>query len=260
MLEKFRKSKSAEVAALQELAGQGRLPEPYGRPLPGFRASLKEAGKRPVIAEYKRASPSKGDINLGLVPERAALAYAKAGAGALSVLTEETWFKGSLSFLERMAGPGLPLLRKDFIIHPLQVAQTAASPASAMLLIVRMLDDSLLHEIIGKSRDFGLEPVVEVFDEEDLRRAHKAGADIIQVNNRDLDTLRVDLGNSRRLARHKRGGDFWISASGIETPAQLDGLLGLGFDAALVGSSLMDASRPGSGPGENLAALLGAGE
>lgn len=260
MLEKFRKAKSAEVAALQELAGQGRLPKPYGRPLPGFCASLKKAGKRPVIAEYKRASPSKGDINLGLVPEQAALAYARAGAGALSVLTEETWFKGSLSFLERMTGPGLPLLRKDFIIHPLQVAQTAASPASAMLLIVRMLDDSLLHEIIGKSRDFGLEPVVEVFDEEDLRRAHKAGADIIQVNNRDLDTLRVDLDNSRRLVRHKRGGDFWISASGIETPAQLDGLLGFGFDAALIGSALMDASRPGSGPGENLAALLEAGE
>lgn len=135
MLEKFRKAKSAEVTALQELAGQGRLPRPHGRTRPGFRASLEKAGKRPVIAEYKRASPSKGNINLDLTPEQAALAYTGAGAGALSVLTEETWFKGSLSFLERMAGPGLPLLRKDFVIHPLQMVQTAASPASAMLVI-----------------------------------------------------------------------------------------------------------------------------
>ena len=260
MLEKFRKAKAAEVAALEELAGQGRLPRPHARALPGFCAGLKKAGKRPVIAEYKRASHAQGDINLALIPEQAALAYARAGAGALSVLTEEHWFKGSLSFLERMAGPGLPLLRKDFIIHPLQVAQTAATPASAILVIVRMLDDGLLDAVIGKSRDLGLEPVVEVFDAEDLRRAHKAGADIIQVNNRDLDTLRVDLDNSRRLVGKKRGGDFWISASGIETPAQLDGLLGLGFDAALVGSALMKADRPGSGPGENLAALLGAGD
>ncbi len=166
------------------------------------------------------------------------------------MLTEESWFKGSLSFLERMSGPGLPLLRKDFIIHPLQVAHTAASPASAVLVIVRMLEDGPLSEIIGASRKFGLEPVAEVFDGEDLRRAHKAGADIIQVNNRDLDTLRVDLDNSRRLARRKGSGEFWISASGIENSGQLDGLLELGFDAALVGSALMDA------PGEKLAALL----
>lgn len=248
-----------EVTALLELAGQGRLPLPHEGQRPSFTASLKKTGKRPVIAEYKRASPSKGDINLDVVPEQAAQAYAAAGAGALSVLTEEAYFKGNISFLDRMTGPGLPLLRKDFIIHPLQVIQTAASPASAMLVIVRMLDDELLTEVIGKCRDAGLEPVAEVFDENDLRRAHKAGAGIIQVNNRNLDTLRVDLDNSRQLVKRKRSGSFWISASGIENAAQLDGLLSLGFDAALVGSALMDSARPGAGPGENLAALLGAG-
>ncbi|MDR0827655.1 MAG: indole-3-glycerol-phosphate synthase [Desulfovibrio sp.] len=252
MLERFRIAKAAELAALEDLAARGAMPPPRAGGRPPFRASLQDKA-RPVIAEYKRASPSKGDINLGWTPEDVAAAYAEAGAGALSVLTEETYFKGSPDYLQRMAGPGLPLLRKDFIIHPLQVEQTAATPASALLLIARMLDADMLRLLIRTALNFGLEPVTEIFDLADLDMARKAGATIIQVNNRDLSRLAVDLCVSRTLIVHKAPGEFWISASGIEDRAGLDGLLGLGFDAGLVGSSLM----AGQDPGQALAALLG---
>ncbi len=252
MLERFRKAKDAEIAALGKLAAAGRMPPPLDGPRPSFAGALRAKAPLAVIAEYKRASPSKGDINLAAGPEEVAAAYAQAGAGALSVLTEEVYFKGGMAYLSRMASAGLPMLRKDFILHPLQVDQTAASPASALLLIARMLDTDMLRALILKSRELDLEAVVEIFDENDLYRARDAEASIIQVNNRNLDTLRMDLSVSPRLAARKRPEEFWITASGIETPVQLGTLLSLGFDAALVGSSLMG----GDDPGRELAALL----
>jgi indole-3-glycerol phosphate synthase len=252
VLERFRRAKAAELAALEKLAAGRGMPAPFAGPRPSFSAALRAKAPPGIIAEYKRASPSRGDINLALSPERAAEIYAAAGAGALSVLTEETYFKGDMEYLRRMSGPGLPLLRKDFILHPLQVERTAASPASALLLIVRMLDTPLLRDLVDGSRNFGLEAVAEVFDERDLSRAREAGASLIQVNNRDLDTLRVDCSLSRRLAAFKREGEFWISASGIDSAEKLESLRSFGFDAALVGGFLMrDAD-----PGRALAALL----
>lgn len=255
MLEKFRKAKEEEIAELARLRDAGAMPPPIKGKRPGFAASLKEAPGPAVIAEYKRASPSRGDINMDLAPEAVAAAYANAGARAISVLTEEVYFKGDLAFLGIMAGAGLPLLRKDFILDPLQVDATAATEASAMLVIVRMLDDAILRTILDRCRLHGLEAVVEVFDAHDLDRAQAAGAAIIQVNNRDLATLRVDLGISRALVRRKREEETWITASGVGTRDDLLSLLGLGFDAALVGSSLMG----GPDPGAALAGLLGAG-
>ena len=252
MLERFRAAKAAEVAFLEKLAASERLPPPFVGPRPSFSASLRVKAPLAVIAEYKRASPSKGDINLTVEPEEAAGAYAMAGAGALSVLTEEAHFRGNLAYLGRMADPGLPLLRKDFILHPLQVDQTAATPASALLLIVRMLDTPLLRDLILRSQEAGLEAVVEIFDEQDLLRARDAGASIIQVNNRDLNSLHVNLAASRVLVSQKKPKEFWITASGIATHNDLASLLGLGFDAALVGSSLMSSGDPGGA----LAALL----
>lgn len=253
MLDRFRKAKAGEINKLLAIKASGNLPVPYTGKRPPFAASLKSSGKTPLIAEYKRASPSRGDLNLQTSPEEAAAAYAAAGAGAISVLTEEEYFKGELAFLERAARAGLPLLRKDFIFHHLQVEQTAATPASALLLIVRMLDEPGLKELLKQSRSFGLEAVVEIFDKADLALARSAGAEIIQVNNRDLDSLEVDLAVSERLAGQKQVGEFWITASGIENPEQLARLLALGFDAALVGSSLMQESDPG----QALRALLG---
>ena len=253
MLERFRRAKAAEITALQELAARGAMPPPLPGPRPPFIETLtRHSPPVAVIAEYKRASPSEGDINLETGPEEAAAAYAAAGAGALSVLTESEYFKGDISYLARMTGPGLPLLRKDFLSHPLQVEYSAATPAAAVLLIARMLDDEALRELLRRCADFGLCPVTEVFNEQDLRRARAAGASVIQVNNRDLETLRVDTDLSRRLIAGKKAGEFWITASGIRGHDDLRAAAALGFDAALIGTSLMRGGNPGAA----LAAML----
>ncbi len=253
MLEKFRAAQAAPIRRLKALEASETLPAPHAGPRPSFSDALLAAGPGAVIAEYKRASPSAGDINPGLSPETVAAMYAASGAAAISVLTEETYFKGSIEHLEAASHAGLPLLRKDFLLHPLQVVETAATRASALLLIVRMLTDDELSEMLGLTYDLGLEAVVEIFDEADLGRAEAAGAHIIQVNNRDLDTLQTDLAVSRRLAPLKRAGRIWISASGIKTRADVLAMAGLGYDAVLVGTSIM--SRPD--PGAALAVLCG---
>ena len=255
MLDMFRTAKIKEISSLIALSAKGAMPPPYAGPRPSLVAGLKAAGPLPVIAEYKRASPSRGDINLAATPESIARAYANAGAGAISVLTEETYFKGSLGFLARMTAPGLPLLRKDFILHPLQVIQTATTPASALLVIVRMINDAALDTLLREAKRQGLEVVAEVFSETDLERAQRASASIIQVNNRDLDSLKTDLTVSRSLVDRKQAHEFWITASGIESHERLASLLDLGFDAALVGTSLMR----GDNPGRELAELLHGG-
>jgi indole-3-glycerol phosphate synthase len=245
MLEKFRGAKQAEIAHLRALEAAQQLPLPYPGKRPSFSDALLEGSPIAVIAEYKRASPSQGDINLGAPPEDVAAMYAASGAAAISVLTEETYFKGSLDYLEPMSAAGLPLLRKDFLIHPLQVAATAATKASALLLIVRMVPDETLAEMLRLTYDAGLEAVVEIFDEADLARAESAGAHIIQVNNRDLDTLKTDLAVAERLARLKRPGRIWIAASGIASRAEVLRMAELGYDAVLVGTSLMAEADPG---------------
>ncbi len=205
-----------------------------------------------MIAEYKRASPSRGVINVDWAPEQAAAGYAQAGAAALSVLTEETYFQGSLDFLPVMAAPGLPLLRKDFLLHPLHVRQTAATPASALLLIARMLSQPELEVMLTECRMFDLEAVVEVFDEADLDKAKAANATLIQVNNRDLDRLTTDLRISEDLIRHKAEGEVWISASGMNTAQDMARMRDVGFHGLLIGSRLMQEPDPG----QALAGLL----
>ena len=253
MLDKFRAAKQTEISLLHAMQLDGRIPEPLEGVRPGFAAALLSEKEIAVIAEYKRASPSRGAINMNAAPAEVALAYAKAGASALSVLTEDEYFQGDINFLFEMCGSGfsnglphnLPLLRKDFIFDPLQVKMSAATPASAILLIARMLENGELGQLLALASSLGLECVVEVFDKEDLIRAQKAGAAMIQVNNRDLDTLQVDLERSLKLAPHKREGEVWISASGIETPEQICGLKAAGYDAVLVGTSLMKGENPG---------------
>ena len=251
MLEQFFKAKATEIAALHALSKENKMPASFSGQRPSFLGSLKKKSPRAIIAEYKRASPSHGNINLTAEPEEVARAYAQAGAGAISVLTEEDCFKGKMEYLDRMARPGLPLLRKDFILHPLQIEQTAASPASAVLIIVRIHSDAMLNELLLCCKDFDLEPVVEIFNEDDLVRAREFKATTIQVNNRDLDTLRVTLEISKNLVKHKKDSEFWITASGISSAGQLADLLSRGFDAALVGSSLMEGD-----PEERLISLI----
>ena len=246
MLEKFRAAQAPAIHRLKELEAAQRLPEPYTGQRPSFSDALLAAAPIAVIAEYKRASPSEGDINLGLAPGEVAAMYATSGAAAISVLTEEAHFKGSVDYLEPISAAGLPMLRKDFLLHPLQVVETAATKASALLLIVRMLTDAELAELIRLTYDAGLEAVVEVFDEADLVRAEAAGARIVQVNSRDLDTLKTDLDVARRMAAKKRPGRIWIAASGIKSRDEVLEMAALGYNAVLVGTSIMREADPGA--------------
>jgi len=246
MLSRFIRAKTGEIQRLRKLkAAGGKLME-YAGERPDFVQAVSGPGPA-IIAEYKRASPSRGMINDGLPPERAAREFLKGGAAAFSVLTEEDFFRGSLEFLNIFAGQGLPVLRKDFIFDPLQVEETAGTPASALLLIVRVIQDpKLLQELVRQCFGLGLEPVVEIFAPDELDLARQAGARIILVNNRDLDTLSVDLELSRRLAGKKDSGEVWICASGIDNSGQVKEFLRLGYDAFLVGTGVMSAGSPGA--------------
>jgi len=236
---------------LRRQAEQGQLPTPWNfseiNARPSFSQALRQTGSPAVIAEYKRASPSRGVINLDLTPADVARIYAEGGAACFSVLTERAHFQGDLRFLADMAFAGRPMLRKDFLLDPLQVVETAATPASALLLIMRMFAGAgAVRGMLDACRQYGLEAVCEAFDEADLDLAREAGAAIIQINNRDLDTLTTDLGVSRRLAPRKAAGELWISASGLSAPEQLEKMADLGFDAVLVGTSLMSTPDPGA--------------
>jgi indole-3-glycerol phosphate synthase len=260
-LERFALAKGPELDRLRALEAQGGLPAPFTGKRPSLAGALRMKGPGAVIAEYKRASPSAGDLNLGLEPEAVARGYAWAGAAALSVLTEESYFKGSLDYLARMTAPGLPLLRKDFLFDPLQVRETASTPASALLLIARMFESAdALRALHEQAQELGLEAVVEVFDGRDLDLARAAGAKIIQVNSRDLDTLVTDLDVARRLVDHKDMRELWIAASGISRPAEARELAELGYDGLLVGSSLMSADDPAQALSDLVDAVRGEAE
>ena len=266
LLERFRKAKEAEVEALRALEAQDALPAVYEGQRPDFAAALTlHAPGCPlaVVAEYKRASPSRGVICENLDVEDVARQYAAAGASAVSVLTEEAFFRGRLEYLARAAnpalynGPRVPLLRKDFIFDPLQVRATAATPASALLLIVRLTPDAAtLRALREQAESYGIQAVVEIFDAEDLRLARESGARIIQVNARDLESLAVDRDACLKLIRAcpPASGELWIAASGMSSADHLRAAASAGYHAALVGSALME----GGAPGEALAALLGA--
>ncbi len=199
-----------------------------------------------IIAEVKRASPSEGKIKEVSAKEQAKL-YEKAGAIAISVLTDKEFFNGSLEDLfEVRSCVSLPLLRKDFILDPVQVLEAKAYGADVVLLIVRILEDGLLKDLLEYSKELGLYHIVEVFSLEEAERSLKAGAYIIGINNRDLDTLRVDLSLSERLAPQikEMGAKFVIAESGIENREQVLKLENLGVDAFLVGTSLMKSQDP----------------
>ena len=263
MLSRFARVKTEEVARLKSLKAQGRFPRAWEGLRPSFAGALAPKGGLPaVIAEYKRASPSRGVICEDVGVEDCALAYARAGASALSILTEEAFFKGSLGYLARAraalgaAGLGQPLLRKDFICDALQVEATFATPASALLLIVRFTPDAgRLRDLRQLAESQGLDAVVEVFGEADLETARESGARIIQVNARDLDTFKVDRAACLALARRcpPLPGEAWIAASGVFERAHLEEAGEAGFAACLVGTALMAGGRPG----EALARLLG---
>lgn len=249
MLEKFKVSKRKEIEYLLKLKRAGSFPAPYSGARPCFARALLNATPLGLIAEYKRASPSKGKICDELSVKEVAKIYTRAGASALSILTEEDWFDGKFEFLAqaREASP-LPLLRKDFIFDAIQIDYTAASPASAILLIARLIPcEDKLRKFIELSESYGLEPVVEVFDGRDLELARKCQASIIQVNARDLDKLQVDCEACINLIRKfpPQNQELWIAASGITSGSQLCEAARAGYRGALVGTALMASGNPG---------------
>jgi indole-3-glycerol phosphate synthase len=209
---------------------------------PGFANAL--TGRTvAVIAEIKRRSPSKGDLAPALqAPERAAR-YVAGGASALSVLTEPDRFGGSLDDLREVsASVSVPVLRKDFIIDPIQLYEARACGASAALLIVRALAPSQLVALIASAREAGLEPLVEVREERELDRALGAGALVIGVNNRNLETLEVDAGTVARIIPRIPAGLVAIAESGVTGRHDAEAAAATGADAILVGSALSVAS------------------
>jgi len=206
--------------------------------------ALDQNGRVNIIAEFKRRSPSKGEIRRNADPADLTKAYQLGGAVAVSVLTEEDYFAGSLDDLRavRQAVP-LPILRKDFIFDEYQVYESAA--ADALLLIVAALDDDTLVRLRTITEDeLGMDALVEVHTAEELGRAVQAGARVIGVNNRDLSTFEVSLETSVQLASAAPGDTFLISESGIGSADDIERLRGLGYRGFLIGELLMRADDP----------------
>jgi len=211
-----------------------------------------------VIAELKKASPSRGLLRADYQPAAAAPMLQAAGAAALSVLTEEEFFQGSLGDLKEVSKvTKIPILRKDFIVDPWQVWETRAAGADAFLLIVAILDDETLRELLELGRELKMEPLVEVHSQSELKRAVKIGAEIIGVNNRDLKTFEVRLETSLELVQEIPGECIAVSESGIRKHGDLERLRGAGFDAFLVGEHLMTMPEPSAGLRELLGTSTG---
>jgi indole-3-glycerol phosphate synthase len=207
-----------------------------------------EALARPgtsVIAEYKRRSPSAGTIREGASVAEIARAYERGGAAALSILTEEENFGGSLADLHEAASTSdLPVLRKDFTIDPYQVFEAKAAGGDAVLLVVGALQPAELATLHGLARDLDLDALVEVHDEPELEAALEIGAEVIGINNRDLEDFSVDLSRTFELLVDVPAGKTVVSESGIATREQVEDLEQVGVDAVLVGESLMRAPDP----------------
>jgi len=201
-----------------------------------------------IIAEIKQASPSRGLLRSNFRVRELAQGYEAAGAAALSVLTEEPHFRGSLTdLIDARDATGLPVLRKDFTLEEYQVVESAAAGADALLLIVAALSESDLRSLIELTQSLRLEALVEVHTEEELKVALNSGARILGVNNRDLKTLKVDLQTSFRLRHKIPAGYVTVSESGIKSADDLLRLKQAGYHAALIGEQFMTAEDPGEG-------------
>jgi len=200
-----------------------------------------------VIAEVKGASPVDGSIRKGYEPATIARDYARAGAAAISVLTEPEYFGGSLAALEAVAAAvPVPVLRKDFIVDEYQIDQAALAGAAAVLLIADVLEPERLAELVRYSASLGLDALVEAHEPELIAVAAAAGSAIVGVNNRNLATMRVDWRYSLEVANRLPDGVVAVSESGVSNREQLSSLRAAGYDAALIGSALMRADDPGA--------------
>jgi indole-3-glycerol phosphate synthase len=198
-----------------------------------------------LIAEFKRRSPSGGDIAPGLDVPATLAAYERGGAAAISILTDARNFGGSLDDLRHgRAACGLPILRKDFVVDPYQLVEAAVGGADAVLLIVAALSDHQLENLTGEARELDLDCLVEVHDEGELDRALALDVDVLGINNRNLGDLSVDIETTRRLMTDVPAGKTVVAESGYSRREQLDELERIGVDAVLVGEALMRSGDP----------------
>jgi len=222
------------------------------RDRPGFHAPTRSLAQtlsgtaRRIIAEVKKASPSKGLIRADFDAVTIALDYATHGASAISVLTEEKFFQGDLSYLERIrAAVNVPLLRKDFMLDPYQIVEAKSYGADAVLFIAAMIEPLLLRELRAQATELKLDSLVEVHTENELQIALDAGAQLVGLNNRDLKTFDVDLATTERLAPLVPAGTPAVCESGIDSLEQIRRIERMGIHAFLIGESLMRAAQPG---------------
>jgi len=228
---------SGTLAELRDRAADAAPSRPFGATMRGDRLR--------VIAEVKRASPSKGAIAPGLDAAEQARAYVAGGAAAISVLTEPTRFGGTLGDLAAVAGTvAVPVIRKDFLVHPVQLWEARAAGASAALLIVRSLSDDDLVRLMHTAADAGLATLVEVRDLGELDRALAAGATVIGVNNRNLETLVIDPATAPAIIPCIPAVCIAVAESGMRTPDDLIAAASVGADAVLVGSAISAAANP----------------
>ncbi len=221
-----------------------------------FIGGLKKGDRPAIIAEIKKASPSAGLIRPGLNVRAIAASYERAGAVAISVITEEDFFQGKLEYLEEVREVvSLPLLCKDFIIDPIQVLAARAVGADAVLLIVAILEEEPLVQLLGLARSLGMACLVEVHDAEEIARVLATDARIIGINNRNLRTFTVSLDTTIELRSRIPPDRLVVSESGIHKKTDLQSLAAVGVDAVLVGTTLMRAEDPG----EKLRELRGKG-
>jgi indole-3-glycerol phosphate synthase len=232
--------RAAPPSALRDRPG-------WTSPRRGFRAALAAASPPAVIAEIKRASPSRGVIREAFDPPAHARSYAAAGATALSVLTEPRWFQGALEHLEAAReATSLPLLRKDFLVDPYQVEEARAWGADAVLVIAAVGDAALRGELLAAAREHGLDALVEVHDPEEMAWAVTAGATLVGINNRDLTTFRTRLETSEQLAPQAPPDAVVVAESGLHAPADVARMVAAGARAVLVGEAFMKAADPGA--------------
>jgi indole-3-glycerol phosphate synthase len=243
ILDEILAKKRGEIARAQRVrsaAALARAAEEQSDVLRGFGQALRDGSEPRIIAEVKRRSPSRGEIRADFDPVACATAYARGGAAAISVLTDEPFFGGHLSYLGKVrAAVDLPLLRKDFLVDRYQVDEARVAGADAVLLIVAALAQQDLVVLHARAHELGLDALVEVHDEAELDRALEAGASAIGINNRDLRSFETDLAVTERLAPRVPEGVVVVAESGIFTNEEVRRLARAGAGAFLVGESLM---------------------
>ena len=241
ILDAHRAAAESDTRALDGLIEEARSKEPTR----GFARALRRQPGLSVIAEVKRRSPSKGDLAADLDPGVLAKSYASGGAACLSVLTDSEFFGGSTDdLIEARSAVDLPVLRKDFTVTKRDICDARIMGADAVLLIVAALDDAQLNSFLELSRELDIDALVEVHDEEELSRALAAGAELIGVNQRDLVTFEVDTNRAERVRRSIPYGVVSVAESGVRDTGDARRLAIAGFDAVLVGESLVCSDDP----------------